>query len=257
MKIQLKRSVILDGSSAKKPLAEQMDYGELAVNYNEADPTLFLKVTGDSGTDTVIKLAGSGYLVDTDLDGYATEQWVEQRVAGFATEQWVEAQGYVTIDQLPDEIDLTGYATEYWVEQKGYLTDALSDGKVYGRKDGTWSELDFTVDPAVETSPTPPTDGIQNGQMWWDSEAGYLYIYYVDDNSGQWVPATPSVNPGEVPQNTSDLVNDSGFITIDQVPPGTDLTGYATEAWVGEMFKAAQERIAALENKIAEIEGAD
>ena len=43
MKIQLKRSGILDGDSAKAPSSEQMDYGELAVNYNVDDPAIFLK----------------------------------------------------------------------------------------------------------------------------------------------------------------------------------------------------------------------
>lgn len=43
MKIQLKRSNVLDGGIAKEPTAAQMEYGELAVNYNAADPVLFLK----------------------------------------------------------------------------------------------------------------------------------------------------------------------------------------------------------------------
>ena len=41
MKIQLKRSNVLEGGAAKKPTAAQMEYGELAVNYNTADPTIF------------------------------------------------------------------------------------------------------------------------------------------------------------------------------------------------------------------------
>ena len=43
MKIQLKRSNQLDGGEAKKPSADQMEYGELAVNYNANDPVIFLK----------------------------------------------------------------------------------------------------------------------------------------------------------------------------------------------------------------------
>ena len=43
MKIQLKRSSVLDGGVAKKPLPDQMQYGELAINYNSGDPTIFLK----------------------------------------------------------------------------------------------------------------------------------------------------------------------------------------------------------------------
>jgi len=43
VKIQLKRSNVLDGGVAKEPTAAQMEYGEIAVNYNAADPVLFIK----------------------------------------------------------------------------------------------------------------------------------------------------------------------------------------------------------------------
>ena len=42
-KIQHKRSNVLDGGTAKEPSAGQMEYGELAVNYNENDPAIFIK----------------------------------------------------------------------------------------------------------------------------------------------------------------------------------------------------------------------
>ena len=56
MKIQLKRSNVLDGGKAKEPTAAQMEYGELAVNYSEDDPAVFLK----DSNDAVIRIAGSG-----------------------------------------------------------------------------------------------------------------------------------------------------------------------------------------------------
>ena len=43
MKIQLKRSNVLEAGVAKTPTAGQMEYGELAVNYNVDDPALFIK----------------------------------------------------------------------------------------------------------------------------------------------------------------------------------------------------------------------
>ena len=43
MKIQLKRSNVLEGGVAKTPTAGQMEYGELAVNYNTSDPAMFIK----------------------------------------------------------------------------------------------------------------------------------------------------------------------------------------------------------------------
>ena len=56
MKLQLKRSGVLDGGSAKAPTAAQMEYGELAVNFNDADPVLFIK----DSNDAVIRIAGAG-----------------------------------------------------------------------------------------------------------------------------------------------------------------------------------------------------
>ena len=58
MKIQLKRSSVLDDGSAKKPLADQLEYGELAVNYASADPTIFIK----DSTNNVIAIAGANAL---------------------------------------------------------------------------------------------------------------------------------------------------------------------------------------------------
>ena len=56
MKIQLKRSNVLDGSLAKAPTAAQMEFGELAVNYNNGDPVIFMK----DSTDAIIRIAGAG-----------------------------------------------------------------------------------------------------------------------------------------------------------------------------------------------------
>jgi len=48
MKIQLKRSNVLESGVAKTPTAAQMEYGEIAVNYSNADPVLFIKDSNNS-----------------------------------------------------------------------------------------------------------------------------------------------------------------------------------------------------------------
>lgn len=48
MKIQLKRSNVLDAGVAKAPTSGQMEYGELAVNYSTTDPALFIKDSGNN-----------------------------------------------------------------------------------------------------------------------------------------------------------------------------------------------------------------
>jgi hypothetical protein len=60
MKIQLKRSNVLDGGAAKAPTAEQMEYGELALNYSATDPSIFIK----NSSNAVIKIAGEGAITD-------------------------------------------------------------------------------------------------------------------------------------------------------------------------------------------------
>ena len=57
MKIQLKRSNVLNGDVAKEPTPGQMEYGELAVNYNSTDPAVFLK----NSDNTIVRVTGSTY----------------------------------------------------------------------------------------------------------------------------------------------------------------------------------------------------
>ncbi len=61
MKIQLKRSNVLEASQAKEPTPDQMEYGELAVNFNNSDPSIFLK----DSNDAIVKIAGVGSLSDS------------------------------------------------------------------------------------------------------------------------------------------------------------------------------------------------
>lgn len=61
MKIQLKRSNVLENGAAKSPTAAQMEYGELAVNYNAADPVIFIK-DSTNGIIRVTDRAGDGQI---------------------------------------------------------------------------------------------------------------------------------------------------------------------------------------------------
>ena len=69
MKIQLKRSKVNEGGVAKEPTKEQMLDGELAVNYNAADPAIFLK----DHNGNIIRIAGNNSIGgDQDL-GYTAD----------------------------------------------------------------------------------------------------------------------------------------------------------------------------------------
>lgn len=69
-KIQLKRSAILNGSTAQEPTSAQMEYGELAINYNEGDPSIFLK----DSNNNIVRIAGTNSKgnVTSDIEGYPT-----------------------------------------------------------------------------------------------------------------------------------------------------------------------------------------
>ena len=56
MRIQLKRSSVLEGGLAKEPEVAQVEYGELCVNYNNTDPCIFVK----DSTNQIIRIAGAG-----------------------------------------------------------------------------------------------------------------------------------------------------------------------------------------------------
>lgn len=68
-KIQLKRSNVLDSGKAKEPTSAQMEYGELAVNYNAIDPAIFIK----NSNNQIVKIAGNNLVeIPTVGDGSLT-----------------------------------------------------------------------------------------------------------------------------------------------------------------------------------------
>ena len=122
MKIQLKRSNVLASGAAKQPTASQLEYGELAINYNTDDPALFLK----DSNNNIIRISGVGNIADDGL----------------------------------------------------------------------------TNVPAGTNPPTNPTP--ESGNLWYNSDDGRLYIYYVDADTSQWVDASPdSWDPTVMPVTTN------------------------------------------------------
>ena len=64
---------------------------------------------------------------------------------------------------------------------------------------------------SVEVNDTPPQNPTE-GDLWWDSssDSGKLYVWYEDDNSSQWVEASPSSGGGSGDLQT---VTDAGNTT--------------------------------------------
>ena len=52
----------------------------------------------------------------------------------------------------------------------------------------------ISINP-VSISDDPPT-GARNGELWWESDTGDLFVYYQDGNSAQWVIANAGASGG-------------------------------------------------------------
>jgi len=64
--------------------------------------------------------------------------------------------------------------------------------------------------PTTTSPPTTPTP--EAGNLWYNSEDGRLYIYYVDDNSSQWVDASPDTWQTTVIPDTTDPAHQAGTL---------------------------------------------
>jgi microcystin-dependent protein len=73
---------------------------------------------------------------------------------------------------------------------EGFLwwDDTNSSLKVYD--DSQWKEVAPNISTQVAVSDTPP-GGAGNGSLWFDTESGRIYVYYIDADSSQWVVASP------------------------------------------------------------------
>jgi len=158
MKLQLKRSNVLEGGFAKAPTTAQMEYGELAVNYNLDDPCIFLK----DSNNNIIRISGKGMpaMGDTNLQSGTLDDRYPLKSGDTFT-------GEVILHD--DPVNVLGAVTKRYV-------------------DNSIAAIDLPTETSVGVN--PPASPI-NGEMWWCSEDGNLYVYYQDGDSAQWVPSKP------------------------------------------------------------------
>jgi len=92
-------------------------------------------------------------------------------------------------------------------------------------------------DPAIYIGETAPT-GASAGNLWWNKTDGTLYVYYTDNDSNQWVPATPNVsgnNSGGVSiGNSAPLVAVEGDLWFNLL--NNSLNIYSSNAWVTTQY---------------------
>jgi hypothetical protein len=153
--IKLKRS----GTSESSP--SSLEFGELALNY--ADGKLFYKAannailqfeSGGGGEDSFGTVNANGTLVVADTPGDILT---------------LESSGGISIvgDAINDKITIGG---EIIFDRANLAFDRAN-----------------TIITTSSTAPSSPDEG----NLWWDTDAGTLFIYYNDGDSSQWVEAVP------------------------------------------------------------------
>ena len=106
-------------------------------------------------------------------------------------------------------IKLTSAQTSVLKEGR-YVYDVMlistTDGKIYRVVEGMALVNPGVTDmqsgiippstPPVAVGPNPPENPIE-GNLWWNNVSGRMYVYYVDEDSGQWVQTNPSGEDSE------------------------------------------------------------
>jgi len=81
----------------------------------------------------------------------------------------------------------------------------------------------------------PPTTAL-SGDLWWETDTGYLFVYYDDGSSAQWVSALPSAAGGsltEAPTDTLVYGRKDGAWARSVAVAGDTMTGTLTIAKTG------------------------
>ena len=124
----------------------------------------------------------SGFITISALNGYATENWVGQ-------------QGYLTSS------DLSGYATEQWVNNQGFIKGINNTDVITALG---YTPYDSANPDGYITSESLPT--VNNSTITIQKNGSDIESFNLNQSSNETINIT-------VPTQTSDLTNNSGFIT--------------------------------------------
>ena len=188
LKVQHKRSAV----KGKAPLPADLEYGEIAVNYEATDPALYIK---DS--------ANAVRKIGTQPDATETVKGIVELATAAETTTGTDATRAVHPAGLKVELDKKATKT------------VTSD-----------------------TAPANPADG----DLWYDSVGGELYVWYDSDDAGAavgtWVQASPQPTPkDDAVKRAGDTM--TGALTLPAQVAGTRNNTAATMAMFADEFASS------------------
>jgi hypothetical protein len=169
-------------------------------------------------------------------------------LTGLATESFVTSQGYLTSSNL------STYATESYVTSRGYITSVPTasnsqlgvvkvDNSTIVINNGTISSVGSnSVIPPSSTAPLSPT----NGQLWYDTESGKIFVYLNDSWVDTVFPAVKDLSGiGSIGQTFSSrgsiqqlsVNNDAGKLITINTDVGVLRLPQITPAMLGATFE--------------------
>lgn len=73
---------------------------------------------------------------------------------------------------------------DLWVNTDGYYLHVFN-GQVWVALTNNTGDM-----TKAHVGPTPPVGALAEGALWYDSNIGDMRVWYIDDNSSQWISAT-------------------------------------------------------------------
>ena len=104
------------------------------------------------------------------------------------------------------------------------------NGYTYNSTKGVWA-IDSSIIASMSVADSAPPNP-SPGDLWYDSDTGFTFVYYNDGTSAQWVEVLASAVP-DSPSTPIDSLDDISDVNVTGVATGNALVFDATTAnWV-------------------------
>ena len=222
MKIQLKRSNVLVDNNARQPTPGQMEYGELAVNYNNNDPAIFIK----DSNNNIVRIAGKYNIADDGQvelpstptppsDPKAGNLWYNN-TDGRLYIYFTDADSSQWVDASPDSWDPSSYP------------DVTDDTAQSGTLDDRYLMLNAANDPLTSDLTIAAPNPVLRVQ---DTDGTNQYSQFLMAGAGTYIENRNDTTAGPIIFRQFDgsvqvekmRINTNGFVGIGTNSPATTL----------------------------------